>query len=273
MFWGITLNAKRDRSFTELIHNVEIGIVAHYLSYIFCIALLSLLTLTTAHNIRNPLSQPLDLDLLTSIEQQDMTTHTSDESIFDRKTFLQTRFGRLPIELLQNVTRHLNKHDLAAVARISPELRALAERQLYPDIHLPYVAEDYGKREGDHMEHWPLCQTLSLRPDLAQRVSSMDIIAQDVQHDVEVQSMQLLPGQVYFPATFHIEIPQGTVTGKLLQRLPNLKHLDLTLPSCTTREESTRTKTWRYTCRDRKMICYHKQCARSFLASTRKRHI
>jgi hypothetical protein len=204
--------------------------VAHYLSYIFCIALLSLLTLTTAHNIRNPLSQPLDLDLLTSIEQQDMTTHTSDESIFDRKTFLQTRLGRLPIKLLQNVTRHLNKHDLAAVARSSPELRALAERQLYPDIHLPYVAEDYGKRGGDHMEHWPLCQTLSLRPDLAQRVSSMDIIAQDVQHDVEVPSMQLLPGQVYFPATFHIEIPQGTVTGMLLQRLPNLEHLDLTLP-------------------------------------------
>jgi hypothetical protein len=128
------------------------------------------------------------------------------------------------------MTRHLNKYDLAAVARISPELRAPAERQLYPDIHLPYVAEDYGKREGDHMEHWPLCQTLSHRLDLAQRVSSMDIIAQDVQHDIEVLSMQLLPVQVYFPATFHIEIPQGTVTGMLLQRLPNLKHLDLTLP-------------------------------------------
>jgi hypothetical protein len=63
---------------------------------------------------------------------------------------------------------------------------------------------------------------LSHRPDLAQRFSSMDIIAQDVQHDVEVPSMQLLPGQLYLPATFHIEIPQGTVTGMLLQRLPNL---------------------------------------------------
>jgi hypothetical protein len=86
-----------------------------------------------------------------------MPTHIFDESISDRKAFLQTRLGRLPIELLQNVTRHLNKHDLAAVARISPELRALAERQLYLDIHLPYVAEDYGKREGDHMEYWLLC--------------------------------------------------------------------------------------------------------------------
>jgi hypothetical protein len=163
--------------------------VAHYLSYIFCIALLSLLALTTARNICNPPSQLLDLDLLTSIEQRDMTTPTSDESIFDRKTFSQTRLGRLPIELLQNVTRHLNKHDLTAVARISPELRTLAERRLYSDIHLPYVVEDYGKREGDHMEHWPLRQTLSHWPDLAQRVSSMDIIAQDVQHDVEVPSM------------------------------------------------------------------------------------
>jgi hypothetical protein len=77
----------------NLIHNVEISIVAHYLFYIFCIALLSLITLTTARNIRNPLSQSLDLDLLTSIEQQDMTTYTSDESIFDRKTFLQIRLG------------------------------------------------------------------------------------------------------------------------------------------------------------------------------------
>jgi hypothetical protein len=133
--------------------------VAHYLSYIFCIALLSLLILTTARNIRNPPSRPLDLDLLTSIEERDMTPHTSDESISDRKTFLQTRFGRLLIELLQNVARHLNKHDLAAVAWISPELRALAERRLYPNIHQPYVAADYGKREGDHREHWPLCQT------------------------------------------------------------------------------------------------------------------
>jgi hypothetical protein len=114
--------------------------VAHYLSCIFCIALLSLLTLTTARNICNPPSQPLDLDLLTSIGQRVMTTLTSNESISDRKPFLQTRLGKLPIELLQNVTRHLNKHDLATVARISPELRALAERRLYPDFHLPYVA-------------------------------------------------------------------------------------------------------------------------------------
>jgi hypothetical protein len=163
--------------------------VAHYLSYIFCIAPLSLLTLTTARNICNPPSQLLDLDLLTSIEQRDMTTHTSNESIFDRKTFSQTRLGRLPIELLQNVTRHLNKHDLTAVGRISPELQTLAERRLSQTFICPMWQKIMGSEKETTWSTGLFVRRCRIGRTLPKKVSSMDIIAQDVQHDVEVTSM------------------------------------------------------------------------------------
>lgn len=52
--------------------------------------------------------------------------------------FKITPLGSLPNELLQTMTRCLNRQDLTAIARVSPELRDAAEGSLYTSIRVPH---------------------------------------------------------------------------------------------------------------------------------------
>jgi hypothetical protein len=64
------------------------------------------------------------------------------ESTSDPKPILRTRLGQLPIEIFQNVSRHLSKPKLVALACISPEFRDLTRRRLYHTIDIPCIAEE-----------------------------------------------------------------------------------------------------------------------------------
>jgi hypothetical protein len=143
--------------------------------------------------------------------------------------FEQTLLGRLPTELLEIVSRFLDHDDLTAVALIGPELRVLVERQLYRDITIPNV-EDGNYYGEDGSELWPLCRTLSARPDLANMVSAMNIMVKDYQHQIEIPYTHLLPGRVPFMPKFHAAVSQASVIGIMLQCVPNLERLSLYMP-------------------------------------------
>jgi hypothetical protein len=145
------------------------------------------------------------------------------------KPFEQTLLGMLPTELLQIVTQCLSNSDLITIALISSKLRALAKRRLCRDISLPHITTELVQKQGTGMEHWPLCRTLSHRPDLAAKVFTMYIVDQDILHEVPVPSTQVLPDQLYLSPDFCAYIPQAFVTGMLLQRATKLEDLTLIL--------------------------------------------
>jgi hypothetical protein len=142
-------------------------------------------------------------------------------------SFERSRFGRLPTELLQIVTRSLPKYNLPAVARISPTLRELAERRLYHTINMPYMRED---REDTPLvvkhDMWALCRTLSQCPDFGKKVKSMDILTRNVVRSHVAPTSNILPG---LPFIHEIALPMSEilVTGILLQRIPNVETLAL----------------------------------------------
>jgi hypothetical protein len=112
------------------------------------------------------------------------TINTPDESTLVSKQSDETLLGRLPTELLQVVTRFHNKPDIATISPISPKLRALANRRLYLNIELSLEVQDWGRINRNHTLHWLLCRTLSHRPDLAEKVSSLYVTAHDLSHEV-----------------------------------------------------------------------------------------
>lgn len=85
-------------------------------------------------------------------------------------------------ELLGEVLANLDKVDLARSARVSQQWRTLSERVLYGALSTEYDVED----EIGHVRS--LIRTLLNRPDLARRVTHLQVIV-DVDDPAPVQSI------------------------------------------------------------------------------------
>ncbi|KAH4569692.1 hypothetical protein HBH84_122200 [Parastagonospora nodorum] len=167
--------------------------------------------------------------------------------------FSHTLLGRLPIELLEIVTVHLHRRDLAAVAHINPVLRALAERQLYRSLQslsqqddtngdsrfLGYYRGRGGTRGGRRGHHtrlrqrskalYMLYKTLSSRLDLCGivKTASLDVVDRNIA--VSIPFTSVFPGGLPFTSNLDMTLPEPTVAGALIQQIHSLKRLSLRL--------------------------------------------
>jgi hypothetical protein len=153
---------------------------------------LSSLSLTTAQN-----TGELNHSTRTQAEIMERLVDTPAS-----KPFEQTLLGMLPTELLQIVTQCLSNSDLITIALISSKLQALAERRLRRDIYLPHITAELVQKQGTGIKHWPLCRTLSHRPDLAAKVSIMYIVAQNILHEVPVPAHKFYRANYTYHQTF-----------------------------------------------------------------------
>lgn len=90
--------------------------------------------------------------------------------------------GRLPTELQHDVLEHLNPPELAAVVRISPKLRAVAEKILYQGINISYLSDGFPTGRPGPYCLWTICRAVSRRPDLAEHVKSiyLEVLKRDI---------------------------------------------------------------------------------------------
>ena len=109
----------------------------------------------------------------------------------------------------------------------------MAERCLYLTIDFPYKPEAKGEAFGKTSLPWPLCQTLSRRPDLAEGVKRFDLMITNTSGPAMVPASEILPDGIGFPFASKLEykfaIPEPLMAGAMLQRLPYVDYLTLHL--------------------------------------------
>lgn len=171
-----------------------------------------------------------------------------------------TLLGQLPNELLEIVIEYLHRRDLAAVARISPVLRALAERQLYRFLE-PFsqaAATDFlssrnssnrscrgnyrgrGGTRGGGLEHpkcprqdgmalYMLYRTISIRPDLCGmiKMASLDVVKRAIR--VSIPSTRMFSGGLPFTSNLDMTLSEAPIVGALLQLLQLVERLSVRL--------------------------------------------
>jgi hypothetical protein len=135
---------------------------------------------------------------------------------------------RLPNEVLQIDVRCLDDRDLFAVTRVGARLRALAKRQLYHTVSIPLVAKPFKEGHGSS-ELWAFCRTLSDRPDLTERVFTLDLCIVQHEHRVEIPTTSVLHGRMPFTPTVQVAISQGNMAGMIIQHLSKVENLTLRL--------------------------------------------
>jgi hypothetical protein len=157
-----------------------------------------------------------DLHWLTDLDGIDMSWNVT--------AFHLSHLGRLPLELLEILVRYTSISDLPALARISPQLRGLAEQRLYSSIDLSSLCKDPAE------VLWPLHCTLVRRPDLAQIVEVFSGMVYDHFDAVEVDNSHIFPGDSHFCSTVKVSLNQMVVVGRIiLELLVNVKQVYLTL--------------------------------------------
>jgi hypothetical protein len=149
-----------------------------------------------------------------------------------------TLLGRLPTELLELIIQCLARRDVARTARTGQKLRGLCERKLYSNVVVPYSRmnidnrgqeEEMSELVGGEDTLWPLYNTLHQRPDLAQKIKAMDILATDHTIRIEADLSSALPGGVSFSNNIKFELNEAVMVAALLQILPEVKILTIQL--------------------------------------------
>lgn len=158
-----------------------------------------------------------------------LTEFDDIDASWNTTAFNHSRLGRLPIELLEPIVQYIPKSHLPAVARISSQLRELAEKCLYSHI-------DIGDRHGcttSKDPFWPLLCTLVRRSDLAQMVRDFSGTVYDQDVNVEVDTSNIFPGDTHFRSATKVLLNQMVIAGRILLELltkVNKVHLTLNLP-------------------------------------------
>jgi hypothetical protein len=159
-----------------------------------------------------------DSDWLTELDVIDTSWNVT--------TFRYSHLGKLPLELLEIVVRFVPTASLSAVARINPQLRELAEKNLYSHITI-------GDRYESTMtndEFWPLCRTLKRRSDLAQMVRVFDGTVYDQNVKVEVDLCTIFPDDAHFRTSTTVMMNQTVLAGRIFtELLPRADKIQLTL--------------------------------------------
>ncbi|KAI4916900.1 hypothetical protein J4E90_003404 [Alternaria incomplexa] len=148
-----------------------------------------------------------------------------DEAMGSALPYADSRLGRLPTELLQSVIDHSSHFRLPSIACISPELRALVERQLYRDVVLGWNStRDFA---GDL---WPFYRTIQSRPDLSRKTEYLVIKVVDRMISIEVPTLGVVPQSAMFPSTIRAEIEEMRIACALLfWQMTELEFLSLSI--------------------------------------------
>jgi len=141
-------------------------------------------------------------------------------------TFRYSHLGRLPLELLEIVVEFIPTISLPAAARISPQLRELAEKNLYSHINIG------GRHSGTTIkdEFWPLYCTLKRRSDLSQIVRMLDGTVYDQNVKIETDLHSVFPGDAHIRTSTKVMMNQSVLAGRILtELLPRVDKIQLTL--------------------------------------------
>jgi len=144
-----------------------------------------------------------------------------DEAMGSALPYADSRLGRIPTELLQSVIDHSSHFRLTSIACISPELRALVERQLYRDVVLGW---------GFAGDLWPFYRTIQSRPDLSRKTEYLVIKVVDRVMSIEVSTLGVVPQGAMFPSTIRAEIEETRIACALLfWQMTELEFLSLSI--------------------------------------------
>ncbi|KAI4675361.1 uncharacterized protein J4E84_010103 [Alternaria hordeiaustralica] len=140
--------------------------------------------------------------------------------------YADSRLGKLPTELLQSVVHHCSHFRPPSIACISPELRALVERQLYRDV----VLGRYSVWASAPRDLWLFYRTILSRPDLSRKTENLDIKVVDRMMSIEVPTLGVVPQGAMFPSTIRAEIEEIRIACALLfWQMTELKCLSLSI--------------------------------------------
>ncbi|KAI4713836.1 hypothetical protein J4E89_001284 [Alternaria sp. Ai002NY15] len=149
-----------------------------------------------------------------------------DEATGSALPYADSRLGKLPTELLQSVVHHCLPFQLPSIACISPELRALVERQLYRDV----VLGRYSVWVSAPQDLWLFYRTILSRPDLSRKTENLDIKVVDRMMSIEVPTLGVVPQGAMFPSTIRAEIEETRIACALLfWQLTELDFLSLSI--------------------------------------------
>lgn len=164
------------------------------------------------------------LSLPSPSQDADMSSDEAQPSD-NRMPFAQTILGRLPTELLERTTEYIHGHHLAAVSKICPKLRTLAEMTLYRYIQIPPRRLYHTNTQ----QIYQLNRTLTRRVDLARRTRELKIfvIRRDEILTANVARALLLNTDLKPSSAQLFRIDEATIVRNMLQSLPNLERLNI----------------------------------------------
>ena len=149
-----------------------------------------------------------------------------DEATGSALPYADSRLGKLPTELLQSVVHHCSHFRPPRIACISPELRALVERQLYRDV----VLGRYSVWVSAPRDLWLFYRTILSRPDLSRKTENLDIKVVDRMMSIEVPTLGVVPQGAMFPSIIRAEIEEIHIACALLfWQMTELKCLSLSI--------------------------------------------
>ncbi|KAF3010653.1 hypothetical protein E8E13_004754 [Curvularia kusanoi] len=143
--------------------------------------------------------------------------------------FIHSSFGKLPMEMLENIIRFVPTFDLPALACTSRLLCELVENKLYRHIVVDGLISrtNWGTFKN---VIWPLHRTLVLRPDLVKKIRTFEcaVFNEDDTVEVDISNVDLLDQGLHTVAKISVN-QIATVGCMVLKRLINVETLSLKL--------------------------------------------